>query len=148
MSNDLKLGEIIVGHQYRDAIHIAVAPVVAGDALDAGMPIGFGADSETAFFAGKLGAKYKAIGIVDPFLRRPVNKGDKFWMFLYPNTVIGMRHEWQHPAFKDGDIQTAKDPEGESRRVLENIAAELDVTYTALMRDAERGIIEPPLDKS
>jgi hypothetical protein len=39
------------------------------------------------------------IGIVDPFLDQPVRPGEEFWVFVYPNTITGMRHYWQHPAF-------------------------------------------------
>lgn len=95
MSNDLKLGQIITDAAHRDAIHVAVAPVVADQQLQPGAKIGFVNDD-----AERVCAKSKgAIGIVDPFLTTSVKRGQRFWMFLFPNTVTGMRHEWQHPAF-------------------------------------------------
>lgn len=46
----------------------------------------------------------RSIGIVDPFIGTDPNsrlwqieKGARFWIFLHPNTVTGMRHHWQHP---------------------------------------------------
>lgn len=34
------------------------------------------------------------VGIVDPFLRESVQPSQRFWLFLYPNTVTSLRHEW------------------------------------------------------
>jgi len=88
MSESLGLGKIITTPQQRDAIHIAVAPVVAGMRLDPGQHVG--ADGRTDSVA---------VGIVDPFLTRTVSSGQTFWLFLYPETVTGMRHHWKHPDF-------------------------------------------------
>lgn len=91
MSN-LKLGQLIETEEFSDAIHVAVAPVTAGEKLSPGDHIGFLPD-------GTVGETTSNIGIVDPFLRKAIKKGDKFWLFLYPNTVTGLRHCWAHPAF-------------------------------------------------
>lgn len=93
--SELKLGELINDEQQRDAIHIAVAPVIADESLSPGDDIGI--SEGTADHA--TGKTMNPIGIVDPFLSGKVLRGDRFWMFLYPNTVTGMRHHWQHPAF-------------------------------------------------
>lgn len=91
----IELGKIITDRQERDAIHIAVAPVIAYHLLYPKADIGFvKPDNRT------VGATAsKKIGIVDPFLAEPINKGDEFWMFLYPNTIISLRHDWTHPEF-------------------------------------------------
>lgn len=87
-----KLGTLPEGVQKRDAIHIAIAPVLAGEVLKPGQPIRMQKDrSRTAI------AKDEPIGIVDPFLKEDVQPGQQFWMVLYPETVTGLRHDWKHP---------------------------------------------------
>lgn len=91
------LGELITNNERRrDAIHIAVAPVTAGCDLSPGQDVGFIHENDLE----KVGPSKNAIGIVDPFLKEPVLEGQRFWLFLYPGTVIGMRHYWKHPAFQ------------------------------------------------
>ncbi|MFO0822607.1 MAG: hypothetical protein U0792_05710 [Gemmataceae bacterium] len=45
------------------------------------------------------------VGIVDPFLREAVRPGQRFWLFMYPNTVTTLRHEWTHPAYATTSTQ-------------------------------------------
>jgi hypothetical protein len=90
-------GQLIDEHQKRDAVHIAIAPVVAAERLSPGQHIGFSDPGDTEM-VGSRAANH--IGIVDPFLSAPVYAGERFWMLLYPQTVTGMRHEWEHPAFQ------------------------------------------------
>lgn len=94
---DTKLGKLIEGEADRDAIHIAIAPVVAGEELTPGEHVGLLPDGR----AGATGGVrvLKPIGIVDPFLTGNVVEGQKFWLCLYQQTVTGMRHYWSHPAF-------------------------------------------------
>jgi hypothetical protein len=86
------LGEAPADDARRDAVHVAVAPVVAAQCLRPGQHVGLGQDGRAAEDAGP-------IGVVDPFLRAPVEEGQRFWLFLYPNTVTILRHVWTHPAF-------------------------------------------------
>lgn len=86
------LGTIIPEGSGRDAIHVAVEPMVAMEKMFPGQHIGLVTG----------GASSKAedhIGIVDPFLTAPVFEGQRFWMLLYPRTITGLRHVWTHPAF-------------------------------------------------
>lgn len=103
MSVQTEIGKIIFGPQERDAIHIAVAPVTCGAVpLTAGMRIGFLAD-------GTVGRKAKdLIGIVDPFLSESAYPGDQFFMFLMPNTITSLKHNWTHPAFAEKDGLTPR----------------------------------------
>lgn len=93
------LGQILEGEQVRDAIHIAIAPVVASHSLAAGDHVGLNdkgeADNEAAH-----------IGVVDPYLKAKVKKGQCFWLFLYPNTITNLRHQWSHPSF--GPLDASK----------------------------------------
>ncbi len=38
---------------------------------------------------------------IDPYLEESVKPGEWCYLFLYPNTVTSLRHEWTHPAFLD-----------------------------------------------
>lgn len=91
----IEFGKLITDKQERDAIHIAVAPVVAHCILNPGQHIGFIKDDNrtVSYMAGKK------IGIVDPFIPRVIAAGEEFWMFLYPNTITSLRHDWSHPEF-------------------------------------------------
>jgi hypothetical protein len=91
MTDNLKLGQIITTPQQPDAIHIAVAPVVAAVRLQPGQHIGF-------VSVDTVGPTRENIGIVDPYLTQAVKPGERFWMFLYPYTITSLRHEWSHPA--------------------------------------------------
>lgn len=93
--NDLNLGQIITTEQQRDAVHIAVAPVIAARSLQPGQRIEF-VDGSTDTVKGSIGV---GIGIVDPFLTRDVGKGDRFWAWLTPGSITSLRHNWTHPAF-------------------------------------------------
>lgn len=94
---ELPIGKIITTNEKRDAIHIAVAPVVAAHDLLPGQHIGFDRHGKATADPEDLVGDH--IGIVDPFLDEPVLTDEKFWIFLYPNTVMGLRHDWVHPSF-------------------------------------------------
>ena len=91
MSEAPMVGKLAADDAKRDAIHIAIAPVVASEELTAGQDIGPVGD--------RFGPCAKPIGIVDPFLQTSVAKGERFYLFLYPNTITSLRHVWTHPAF-------------------------------------------------
>ena len=79
----------------RDAIHIATAAVFALEDLNPGDHVGF-----TTKDNDKMGrSEIAPLGIVDPFLPKPVKKGERFWVFLYPGTIQSLRHNWTHPSF-------------------------------------------------
>ncbi len=91
------LGQLIEdGDRRRDAIHIAVIPVKATVTLKPGQHVGLIDDGNQELVA----PCESNIGIVDPFLSKDVEPQQRFWLFLYPNTVTGMRHVWTHPSFR------------------------------------------------
>lgn len=97
-----KLGQLITdGDRRRDAVHVAIAPVTADQTLVPGQRVGFRGNTET------VGDSDESIGIVDPYLKEPVRKGQRFWLFLFPNTVTSLRHAWTHPAFTAASKETA-----------------------------------------
>lgn len=132
------LGTIITLNEKRDAIHLGVEPVVAGQYLEPGEHIKFNAEGKAV-----KAIKGKGIGIVDPFLLQTVEKGEMFWLVVYPRQITSLRHVWEHPLFptsiKTEYIEIAKDdsPEVKSaKKEIELMADELDVSYEDLMENA------------
>lgn len=126
----------------RDAIHVAVLPVRTACRLDVGQDIGF--VWENGLLSGDLvcgeGPNITLLGIVDPYLHRErkpteryVKDGDRFFMFLYPNTITDMRHHWTHPAV----ARPAVDSLEHSQRWLQRYAARVN-SYDAPNKAYER----------
>ncbi len=90
--NQSRLGQLPGEHERRDAIHIAIAPVIAAEMLQPGEHVG-------PLVTGRFCGVSDPIGIVDPFLSDPVEEGQTFWLLLYPGTITSLRHSWTHPYF-------------------------------------------------
>ena len=99
------LGMIHFKPEHRDAIHLAVDPVVAGCNMPTGQRIGivngvaYPAGAEVLI--GDTVVKVPYHGIVDPFLPTGVSISDKFWFVMAPRMVTSLRHVWNHPAFPE-----------------------------------------------
>jgi hypothetical protein len=93
----VKLGRIIKGDNAgRDAVHIAIAPVRAAQILQPGERIGFVDEDQLL-----VGRVTDYVGIVDPFMGKPVMPGQDFYMCLFPGTTTSLTHVWKHPSFKE-----------------------------------------------
>ena len=90
-----KLGELVTGPAGRDAVHVAVMSVEAGERLAPRTPVLVGVQDGKAYEWDWVGS----VGIVDPFLGNAVEKGQRFWLCLWPGTITSLRHVWSHPAF-------------------------------------------------
>lgn len=139
MNDTIKLiGKLVEGDPNRDAIHMAVAPVVAARTLSEGKHVGLDENGNATDAAVTL------IGIVDPFLKKIVRKGERFWLFLYPGTITSLHHVWEHPAFK---TPNTSDNRAASVAWLKNYAVKVrpydadspDLAYSNFMNAIESG---------
>lgn len=106
------IGKIIGSDAERDAIHIAVLPAVAGEPLRAGDKVDF---SDGIASLSRTGG----VGIVDPFLNGVVLAGERFYIFLHPNSVTSMVHKWTCPAI---DSASATEERMSHNAILERYA--------------------------
>lgn len=130
------LGQIIPENSGRDAIHVAVEPMLAAEKLFPGQHVGITPDGASAK-AGEL------IGIVDPFLAGMVFPGQRFWMLLFPRTITGLRHVWTHPSFAADVVAppaVLSDDRASSEKWLSFYAEEINETLPNLMRAAEEWV--------
>jgi hypothetical protein len=120
----------------RDAVHIAVIPVVADDDLDPGKFVKLNNRGR----AEPADSRREAIGIVDPFLAIGPGVGDRFWLFLFPGTITSLKHEWTHPAFPSSppqhQQQNAQPERQASAEWIKNFAEEIQQPYDSLMSAA------------
>lgn len=104
------LGTIIGPDEKRDAIHLAVFPLQAGENLMRGWHVKLG-EAGCALMRDST-SDDAAVGIVDPFLDQPVRAGEWFWLVVYPRQITSLRHVWEHPAFPpSGETEPPAAPE-------------------------------------
>ena len=111
------LGTIIGPEAKRDAIHVAVEPVTAGQVLQPGAHVGFLED-------GCVGESKTPVGIIDPFLPTPVQLGQRVWLFVYPRQITSLRHVWSHPSFDDEPFNVRNTSEQWLREFIGRCAGE------------------------
>jgi hypothetical protein len=132
--SDIKLGTKPSEGALRDAIHVAIAPMIAGTPLAPGAHVGILPD-------GTAGMSDKPIGIVDPFIGGKVHKGELFWLLLYQNTVTVMRHHWSHPAFITEPVEVKASSSLESEAWLIAYARTIGTTFEDLINTVVDGYI-------
>lgn len=151
------LGTVITDKEKRDAIHLGVFPVQAGERLWPGTHIGLAPNGKAV--STHDSNKIKAIGIVDPFLQDCVERGDWFWLIVYPRQITSLRHVWEHPDFPDSqetagaNVLTVQngpateeqqhkaklllgDPVAVAKQKIMDAADNLNVSYDELMENA------------
>lgn len=125
------LGMIHTREEKRDAIHLAVLPVEAGQNL---------LRAERVYvYEGKAFRALpegKSIGIVDPFLNDDgVTKGQRFWLVIYPRVITSLRHVWTHPSIADdASASTSNDPTRDMAIAwLQRRAGSLGISYQEIL---------------
>lgn len=133
MENAPKLGAIIGRDENvdKDAIHVAIAPMVLARAAYPNARVGVVAGLADPQAAHR-------IGIVDPFLTEGASAGDRVWVLLFPGTVTSLRHEWLHPAFApEPTARISKETHvAKSEEWIVQHANALGLSRDALMADA------------
>lgn len=117
----------------RDAIHLAVEPVMAAENLYPGQHVGLGKDGATTNGVKKL-------GIVDPFILGMIPKGKMFWLIVYPRTITSLRHVWEHPDFIEEKPDEQIADYGKSITWINSFADRIRQHPKSLMEAAERWI--------
>ena len=115
----LKIGNIITEPQFKDAVHMAIVPVEAHTYLRPGDHVSVNSNGT------KTSSSGENVGVVDPFLKKPVLKGQTFWLFVYPGSITSLRHEWTHPKFNKRDEPSAEQ-RAESEAWLREFCSQAD----------------------
>lgn len=119
------LGTVITDKEVgRDAIHLACLPVTTSDEWTLpGAHVGINPDNGVSVVS--LSPR---VGIIDPFLPKPVPKGTKVLLVIYPRTIESLRHVWSHPDIPDEAVggPPAAKSEPSKPQTMEELRAALD----------------------
>ena len=141
------LGSFITPMESRDAIHLAVEPIEAGQTMVPGGHVNI--NDEGKAVRADLG---KGVGIVDPFLTEGVQKGQWFWLVVYPRTITALHHVWEHPAFPAVSNQSTSEKwlrnfvEDQGVQAYEEDGDTFDQFIAAALRAKTYGYVSLPFD--
>lgn len=125
----------------RDAVHVAIIPAVVADkeGVKPGTEVGlYREDDDWYATARSTGEK---IGVVDPFCRWPVAKGERVWVCLYPGSVVGLRHHYYHKTLDAGNPECRK---AVAWNYLQNVADRMGVSLGDLLGDLDEYLHRDP----
>lgn len=94
--NAMTIGQLVGHIGVRDAIHCPIISAVAKMNLNVGTPVVIlesGEAEQSDFFS--------YVGIVDPFLKAYVQKGEQFWVWVKPGSISSLTHKWTHNRIPD-----------------------------------------------
>lgn len=115
----------------KDAVHVAVAPVIPNADMEPGTKVVFVKPGDTANVR-RADKGELPVGVIDPFKLSRAMKGWHCWMLLMPRSIVGLRHEWSHPAF-------GGTTDSESERWLREFASKYEYGYDDLVAEAVSG---------
>lgn len=129
------LGQLVEFDRPRDAVHVAIIPLVAAEELHPGWMVG--ADKEG--YAFKVDQRHESIGVVDPFLYGVVPKGKRCWVLLTPDTVTGMRHQWTTADFPEEGPPSTREMRAAATAWLMKFADDKNIRYDDMVAGAVSG---------
>lgn len=129
--SEAKLGSLIRSDALRDAVHVAILPVISTEMIPPASKLRLVDGSYTE--VRKCLEHEKPHGIADPFLDCNAFPGDRLWMCLYPSTIIGMRHMWHHPRIPD---ETPAAPAGVPDEIRQ-MAEHMNITVAQMLKIAD-----------
>ncbi len=144
------IGKKLTGIEERDCVHIALMPAIAAEEVYPGEEVALAYGTKNTIKPASSSYGIKTIGIVDPFIGLPnsgedhtwrsriIEKGEKCYVFLFPGTVNGMRHQWHHP-----EIDKALTPVSPAEEWLRKFADRWNFDYDEMISSA---IQEPDED--
>ncbi len=136
--NEPNLTKILTENDFaeRDAIHVAVIPVICGeDYMQPGEKVKLKFNDTNIIIPLHNNNDKDYVGVISPFLfdekYGSINKGDKVYLILKPNSVTEMRHHWKCPS-----VDNIKKDVGDAEKWLRNFAEEWRFDYSEMIEAA------------